>query len=61
MLWIGQVLSGTGTDAAFVAYPLLVLSSPLGRDRRVVGMVSFTVQLAVTLPGGALADRSTGG
>src|SRR3984957_7821948 len=58
MLWIGQVLSGTGTDAAFIAYPLLVLV--LTRSAAIagaVGTVSFAVQLAVTLPGGALADR----
>ena len=58
MLWIGQVLSGTGTDAVFIAYPLLVLV--LTRSAAIagaVGTVSFAVQLAVTLPGGALADR----
>jgi hypothetical protein len=26
LLWIGQVVSDTGTEVAFIAYPLLILA-----------------------------------
>jgi MFS family permease len=58
MLWIGQVLSDTGSDAALIAYPLLILAithSPALAG--VVGTVRLVVQLVLGLPGGALADR----
>jgi MFS family permease len=58
MLWIGQVLSDTGTRAAFIAYPLLILD--LTRSPAIagaVGTVSLVVQLVFGLPGGALSDR----
>jgi MFS family permease len=58
LLWIGQVVSDTGTNAAFIAYPLLILAlthSPVIAG--VVGTVRLVVELALGLPGGALADR----
>lgn len=58
MLWIGQVLSDTGTYAAFVAYPLLILA--LTRSPAIAGVVGtlqLVVELIFGLPGGALADR----
>jgi MFS family permease len=58
LLWIGQVLSDTGTSAALIAYPLLILAlthSPALAG--VVGTVRLLVQLVFGLPGGALADR----
>jgi MFS family permease len=58
MLWIGQVLSATGTEAALIAYPLLILAlthSVVLAD--VVSTVQLAAQLVLSLPGGALADR----
>jgi MFS family permease len=58
MLWIGQVLSDTGTDVALIAYPLLILA--LTRSPAIagaVGTVRLLVQLVLGLPGGALSDR----
>lgn len=58
MLWIGQLLSDTGSTAALIAYPLLILAithSPALAG--VVGTVRLVVQLVIGLPGGALADR----
>ncbi len=58
MLWIGQVLSSTGTQAAVIAYPLLILAlthSPVIAG--VVGTVRLVVQLVLGLPGGAWSDR----
>lgn len=58
MLWIGQVLSETGTEAAFIAYPLLILAlTHSAAIAGAVGTVSLAVQLAFSLPGGALSDR----
>ncbi len=58
MLWIGQVLSDTGTDAALVAYPLLILAlTHSAVIAGVVGTVRLVVQLVLGLPGGALSDR----
>ncbi len=58
MLWIGQVLSDTGTDAALIAYPLLILVlTHSAAIAGVIGTVRLGVQLALGLPGGALADR----
>lgn len=57
-LWIGQALSDTGTTAALIAYPLLVLA--LTHSAAIAGLVTtarFAVQLVLGLPGGALADR----
>lgn len=58
MLWIGQVLSECGTEAALVAYPLLILAlthSP--STAGVVGTAQIAVRLVLGLPGGALSDR----
>jgi MFS family permease len=58
MLWIGQVLSDTGTNAALIAYPLLILAlthSPALAG--VVGTLRLVVQLLLGLPGGAVSDR----
>jgi MFS family permease len=58
MLWIGQVLSNTGSSAALIAYPLLVLALTHSAVLAgVVGTVRLVVQLVLRLPGGALADR----
>jgi MFS family permease len=57
-LWIGQVLSDTGTTAALIAYPLLVLA--LTHSPAIAGVVAtarMAMQLVLGLPGGALADR----
>ncbi|MBO0836598.1 MAG: MFS transporter, partial [Actinobacteria bacterium] len=58
MLWIGQALSDTGTNAAFIAYPLLILAltgSPAIAG--VVGTARLVVQLLLGLPGGTISDR----
>ena len=58
MLWIGQILSDTGTDAAFIAFPLLILAltgSPAIAG--IVGTARLVVRLVLGLPGGALSDR----
>jgi MFS family permease len=58
MLWIGQVLSDTGTEAALIAYPLLILLlTHSAATAGVVGTVRLAVQLACGLPAGALSDR----
>jgi MFS family permease len=58
LLWIGQVLSDTGSSAALIAYPLLILTlTHSAALAGVVGTVRLVVQLALGLPGGALADR----
>jgi MFS family permease len=58
LLWIGQILSDTGTEAALIAYPLLILAlthSPAIAG--VVGTAEMAVQLILGLPGGAISDR----
>jgi MFS family permease len=58
MLWIGQVLSDTGTEAALIAYPLLILAlTHSAVIAGLVGTVSMVVQLVLSLPGGAISDR----
>jgi MFS family permease len=57
-LWIGQVVSNTGTEAALIAYPLLVLAlTHSAVTAGLVGTVSAVAQLVLSLPGGALSDR----
>lgn len=57
-LWIGQVVSDTGTEAALIAYPLLVLAlTHSAVIAGVVGTARLVVQLILGLPGGALSDR----
>jgi len=58
MLWIGQLLSDTGTEISMLAYPLLVLA--LTRSAvlaGVVGTAQAITRLCLQLPAGALADR----
>jgi MFS family permease len=58
LLWIGQVLSDTGTQAALIAYPLLILAlTHSAAIAGIVGTVHLAAQLVLGLPGGALADR----
>lgn len=58
LLWIGQVLSDTGTAAALIAYPLLILAlTQSAALAGVVGTIRLIVQLVLGLPGGALTDR----
>jgi MFS family permease len=58
MLWIGQVLSDTGTNAALIAYPLLILALTHSTAiAGIVGTVRLVAQLMLGLPGGALSDR----
>ncbi len=58
LVWIGQVLSGLGTEFGFLAYPLLILALTgsavlAGTVATVTSLVAFTVRL----PAGALVDR----
>jgi MFS family permease len=58
LLWIGQVLSDTGTNAALIAYPLLILAlTHSAVIAGVVGTVRLVVELLLGLPGGAISDR----
>ncbi len=58
LLWIGQVLSDTGTEAALIAYPLLILAlTGSAAIAGAAGTVKLVVQLVLSLPGGALSDR----
>jgi MFS family permease len=58
MLWIGQVLSDTGTEIGMLAYPLLILAltrSPVLAG--VVGTARAITRACLQLPAGALSDR----
>ena len=58
MLWIGQLLSDTGSVIGLLAYPLLILA--LTRSAvlaGVVGTVRSVTILCLQLPAGALSDR----
>ncbi|HEY3732834.1 MAG TPA: MFS transporter [Streptosporangiaceae bacterium] len=58
MLWIGQLLSDTGSEISFLAYPLLILA--LTRSAVLAGVVGTARAIAVLcvqLPAGALSDR----
>ncbi|MBO4207983.1 MFS transporter [Micromonospora echinofusca] len=58
LLWTGSAVSGLGTNATSVAYPLLVLAvtgSPV--DAGVSGFLALLPQLLFQLPAGALVDR----
>jgi MFS family permease len=58
LLWVGQVVSDTGTEAALIAYPLLVLAlTHSAAIAGLVGTVRLVVQLILGLPGGAVSDR----
>jgi len=58
LLWIGQLVSDTGTEVGYIAYPLLILAlthSPAIAG--IVGTVQLGVELVLGLPGGAMSDR----
>ncbi|MFF5969361.1 MFS transporter [Streptomyces collinus] len=58
MLWIGQLLSDTGTQISGIAYPLLVLALTHSAVLAgVVGTVRAITVLCLQLPAGALSDR----
>jgi len=58
MLWIGQLLSDTGTSVALIAYPLLILALTHSAGiAGAAGTARLIVQLVIGLPGGALSDR----
>jgi MFS family permease len=58
LLWIGQILSDTGSEVGFLAYPLLILAltgSPVLAGA--VGTARSVALFVLRLPAGALADR----
>jgi MFS family permease len=58
MLWIGQLLSDTGSEIGMLAYPLLILAlthSPVLAG--VVGTAREITIICLQLPAGALSDR----
>jgi MFS family permease len=58
MLWIGQVLSDTGSEVGYLAYPLLILA--LTHSAVIAGVVGTATSIAgfcLRLPAGALSDR----
>jgi len=58
MLWIGQLLSDTGSEIAFIAYPLLILALTHSAVLAgVVGTARAITRLCLQLPAGALSDR----
>ena len=58
MLWIGQLLSDTGTEIGMLAYPLLILALTHSAVLAgVVGTARAITQLCLQLPAGALSDR----
>jgi MFS family permease len=58
MLWIGQLLSDTGTDIGQLAYPLIILALTHSAVLAgVVGTVRAITRLCLQLPAGALSDR----
>ncbi|MEU0068868.1 MFS transporter [Streptomyces sp. NPDC006332] len=58
MLWIGQLLSDTGTQISGIAYPLLILALTHSVVLAgLVGTVRAVALLCLQLPAGALSDR----
>jgi MFS family permease len=58
MLWIGQLLSATGTEIGLLAYPLLILALTHSAVLAgVVGTARAIIVLCLQLPAGALSDR----
>ena len=58
MLWIGQLLSGTGTEIGMLAYPLLILALTHSAVLAgVAGTARAITLLCLQLTAGALADR----
>ena len=58
LLWCGQAVSGLGSSATFLAYPLLTLATTGSAVAAgAVGTVTGVVGVVFRIPGGALADR----
>jgi MFS family permease len=58
MLWVGQLLSDTGSQIGLLAYPLLILALTHSAVLAgVVGTARAITRLCLQLPAGALADR----
>jgi len=58
MLWIGQILSDTGSQIGMLAYPLMILALTHSAVLAgVVGTARALTQLCLQLPAGALSDR----
>ena len=58
MLWVGQLLSGTGSEIGLLAYPLLVLAlTGSAVLAGVTGTARSAALLVLRLPAGALSDR----
>jgi MFS family permease len=58
MLWVGQLLSDTGSEIGLLAYPLLILAlTGSAVLAGVVGTARSLTLLLLQLPAGALADR----
>jgi MFS family permease len=58
MLWIGQLLSDTGSEIGMLAYPLLILAlTHSAALAGVVGTARAVTRLCLQLPAGALSDR----
>jgi MFS family permease len=58
LLWIGQLLSDTGSSVGSLAYPLLILALTHSAVLAgVVGTVRAIARLCLQLPAGALSDR----
>ncbi len=58
MLWIGQLLSDSGTEIGLLAYPLLILALTHSAVLAgVVGTARAIALLCLQLPAGALSDR----
>ncbi len=58
MLWIGQLLSDTGSEVGLLAYPLLILALTHSVVLAgIVGTARAITQLCLSLPAGALSDR----
>jgi len=58
LLWIGQLLSDTGSEIGLLAYPLLILA--LTHSAVLAGVVGTAREVAIIglqLPAGALSDR----
>jgi MFS family permease len=58
MLWIGQLLSDTGSEVGLLAYPLLILAlTHSAALAGLAGTVRSVTLLCLQLPAGALSDR----
>ncbi len=58
MLWIGQLLSDTGSEIGMLAYPLLILALTHSAVLAgIVGTARMIALICLQLPAGALSDR----